>query len=200
MVGTADARSARRAGIALLSVLVLFLVAGALYWFQPWKLWTDHVVDESLPTIAAVEFARGPSGNPSARTSTRPNTVPGTVQTSQAVLLADGELISHQHPTTGAVELIRLANGHRALTLENLRTSNGPALRVWLVDSPVVPGSAGWDVFDDGAHLDLGDLKGNIGNQIYPVGDDVDLSRYSGITIWCERFSVSFGAAELYAA
>jgi hypothetical protein len=45
--------------------------------------------------------------------------------------------------------------------------------------------------------VSLGDLKGNKGNQNYPIPADVDLADYTAVSIWCERFAVSFGAAEL---
>ena len=61
----------------------------------------------------------------------------------------------------------------------------------------MVPGSAGWYVFDDGRHVDLGDLKGNIGSSNYAVPADVDLAELGSLTIWCDRFSVSFAAAAL---
>jgi hypothetical protein len=83
------------------------------------------------------------------------------------------------------------------LRLDDLRTSNGPKLEVWLSDQPVVPGRAGWYVFDDGRHVDLGDLKGNIGSSNYAVPADVDLAQLGSVTIWCDRFSVSFAAAQL---
>jgi hypothetical protein len=83
--------------------------------------------------------------------------------------------------------------------LENLDTSNGPALHVWLADAQVLPGKDGWGVFDDGRHVDLGDLKGNRGNANYPLPAGLDLAQYRSVTIWCERFNVSFGAAALSA-
>jgi hypothetical protein len=52
-------------------------------------------------------------------------------------------------------------------------------------------------VFDDGRHVDLGDLKGNIGSSNYPIPPDVDLATLPGVSIWCARFHVSFAAAEL---
>ena len=45
--------------------------------------------------------------------------------------------------------------------------------------------------------VDLGALKGNIGDQNYDVPADLDLSRYRAVSIWCRRFSVNFGAAPL---
>ena len=40
---------------------------------------------------------------------------------------------------------------------------------MWLSDAPVIEGSAGWHVFDDGAHLALGALKANKGDQNYQI-------------------------------
>ena len=45
--------------------------------------------------------------------------------------------------------------------------------------------------------IDLGVLKGNIGDQNYQLGSDVDLAKYRAVSIWCKRFSVNFGAAAL---
>ena len=53
--------------------------------------------------------------------------------------------------------------------------------------------------FDDD-FIDLGDLKGNIGPQNYEIPEGVDLSRYKTVVIWCVRFGVAFGAAELMAS
>ena len=83
------------------------------------------------------------------------------------------------------------------LRLEGLDTSNGPDLHVWLTDAPVLEGRAGWFVFDDGAFVDLGELRGNQGDANYPLPADVDLEDLTSVSIWCERFAVSFGAAEL---
>jgi hypothetical protein len=58
-------------------------------------------------------------------------------------------------------------------------------------------GKDGWFVFDDGAYVDLGSLKGNRGNQNYSIPADLDLEGLSSVAIWCDRFNVSFGAAEL---
>lgn len=61
-------------------------------------------------------------------------------------------------------------------------------------------GKAGRHVFDDGRYVDLGRLKGNRGNrgnQNYPLPADVDWSAYTSVSIWCDRFDVSFGAARI---
>jgi hypothetical protein len=113
------------------------------------------------------------------------------------VTLATGTFISHEHATSGTVRLLQLADGRRVLRIEGLDTSNGPDLKVWITDQKVVDGPAGWPVFDDGRYVDLGSLKGNKGNQNYVLPDDVRLEGLRSVSIWCDRFNVSFGAAEL---
>jgi hypothetical protein len=45
--------------------------------------------------------------------------------------------------------------------------------------------------------VDLGSLKGNIGDQNYELPLNADLAKYRAVTIWCKRFSVNFGTAPL---
>jgi hypothetical protein len=45
--------------------------------------------------------------------------------------------------------------------------------------------------------VELGSLKGNIGDQNYDVPANVDLNKYRAVTIWCARFGVNFGTAPL---
>ncbi|WP_369167078.1 DM13 domain-containing protein [Streptomyces sp. R28] len=175
-------------------VLVLAVAAGGfgLYWFQPWKLWQDKTVEEALPQAARTSAPPAAASSPAdADDAAAPAPAPGPRT------LADGELISHEHTTSGSVKLVRLADGSHVVRLEDLDTSNGPDLRVWLTDARVEEGRAGWHVFDDGEYVSLGRLKGNKGSQNYVVPEEVDLSHYRSVTIWCDRFDVSFGAAEL---
>ena len=65
---------------------------------------------------------------------------------------------------------------------------------MYLVASGDAEGDSG--SFDDD-FVDLGDLKGNIGAQNYEIPIDVDLDRYDTVVIWCVRFGVAFGAADL---
>ncbi|MGW6981450.1 DM13 domain-containing protein [Streptomyces sp. NPDC054932] len=166
------------------SIAVTVVLAAGLYWLQPWKLWQDETVREALPAAAAPSGAGAPAA------------VPGGAAAAP-VTVARGSLISHEHSTTGRVELIRLPDGSHTLRLSDLDTSNGPDLRVWLTDAPVKEGVAGWRVFDDGQYVSLGKLKGNKGDQNYPVPADVDVAAFTSVTIWCDRFDVSFGAAGL---
>ncbi|MFC5720671.1 DM13 domain-containing protein [Streptomyces gamaensis] len=165
-------------------VAVVVAVGVGVYWFQPWKLWVDETVREAAPVASgAASGAGGGSGGGAAG---------GGVRT-----LAAGELISHEHRTSGSVRILQLPDGSRTLRLMGLDTSNGPDLRVLVSDAPVKEGRDGWFGFDKGAHVSLGKLKGNKGDQNYALPADLDLNRYSSVSIWCDRFDVSFGAAAL---
>ncbi|MER7895719.1 DM13 domain-containing protein [Streptomyces sp. NPDC096046] len=175
--------------VIVMVVVAVGAVGFGLYWFQPWKLWQDETVQEALPEVAAVSTP--PPAAPSEETSAPPSPATGPR------VLAQGELISHEHTTSGTVKLVRLADGSHVVRLENLDTSNGPDLRVWLTDAQVLQGKAGWHVFDDGKYVSLGKLKGNKGSQNYALPADVDPSGFRSVSIWCDRFDVSFGAADL---
>jgi hypothetical protein len=173
-------------------VVGLAVVAVGLYLFQPWKLWTDKTVNEALPTAAP------PTNTPAGPTEPDEPAASGEPKESAGPMtLASGEFITHEHATTGIAKIVQLPDGSRVLRLENFDTSNGPDLKVWITDATVKPGKDGWDVFDDGAYLSLGKLKGNKGSQNYALPAKADLDKYTSVSIWCDRFNVSFGAAEL---
>ena len=194
MFTTEAGRRKRLLIIAAGVVAVVGLVIG-LVLFKPWLLFVDVRVDEQLPFVATTTEQAEPS--PSA-----PSTVPVTPAATSAapavpVQLAAGTLISHEHATSGTVRIIQQPDGLRVLTLENLDTSNGPDVHVWLSAAHVVEGTGGWYTAGSADHYDLGLIKGNQGNQVYEVPADVDLSLYKSVDLWCVQFSVSFGAAEL---
>lgn len=166
----------------------LALAVGA-YFFQPWKLFIDTEVQEDIPVALQTP------GN-----TTEPleeNTTTSEPASAEPIVLAEGSLISHEHETSGVVKVLQLADGSRVLRLENLDTSDGPKVEVWLTDAPVIEGVDGWFVFDDGKYESLGAIKGNKGNQNYKIPPDLDLSEFTSVSLWCVTFAVSFGAAEL---
>jgi hypothetical protein len=90
------------------------------------------------------------------------------------------------HKAEGIAKVITLADGKTFLRLENLKATNGPDLYVYL--------STGKDVSDI---VNLGRLKGNIGNQNYEIPTGTDLSKHNTVLIWCKAFSTLFGSAIL---
>ncbi|WP_420443074.1 DM13 domain-containing protein [Candidatus Poriferisodalis sp.] len=106
---------------------------------------------------------------------------------------AVGSFISRSHPSSGTAAV--LTDGTQTFLRfdDDFATDNGPDLNVYL--SAARPNDSVGDLASD--FIDLGDMKGNIGAQNYEVPAGTDLDRYRTVVIWCVRFSVAFGAAEL---
>ena len=148
---------------------------GAWYAFRPERLFVNKTVSEAFPGGSEAQAA-----------------VP-----SAPVSLAAGRFHSNAHETKGLATIYRLLDGKRVLRLTEFATSNGPDVHVYLV--------AAGDVQDDATvkragFVDLGSIKGNVGDQNYDVPTDLDLSKYRAATIWCRRFAVNFGTAPLGAS
>lgn len=115
----------------------------------------------------------------------------------EPVAVSSGTFVDGEHSTRGTAAILQLPDGSRYLRLTDFSTSDGPDVRVALTDQPA---GGEWGSFDDGRYLELGTLKGTDGNQNYAIPSDVDLAGLRSAVIWCERFSVAFGSAELSAA
>jgi hypothetical protein len=177
-----------RRPVTWVAIVALAVLAGfGLYWFEPWRLATNTTVNDAISAPTSTTVA----------TTAPTSTTVATTAPAGPVDELRGTFLTHEHDTTGEARVVRHPDGRRQLELVNLDTSDGPDLRVWLSDQPVKAGPAGWRVFDDGRWVELGELKGNKGNQVYDVPADADLTTLRSVAIWCKRFSVSFGAAAL---
>jgi hypothetical protein len=116
---------------------------------------------------------------------------------SAASTLASGQFHSGAHETKGMATVFQLADGKKTLRLTNFQTSNGPDVRVYLVAAQDAKDN---DTVTKAEFVDLGSLKGNVGDQNYELPANADLAKYRAVTIWCKRFSVNFGTAPLNSA
>lgn len=187
----------RPAWLVPAAVLAAAALAVVLALTQPWLLLVDTVVDEQLPTAAAEQPAAeedAPSEEPAtaADEETSEDAAAPAASPPEPVVLRTGSFTSRDHPTSGEVAILELPDGSRVLTIEGLQTDNGPDLFVYLDDDPA---DAPEDDFDDGT--DLGRLRGNVGDLVYELPDDLDLDAIASVAIWCDRFSSLFGAADL---
>ena len=98
------------------------------------------------------------------------------------------------HRGSGTATIYRTPDGSEVLRLENLDVTNGPALHVVLSTHPDPERSQ--QVKQEG-YVDLGDLKGNRGNQNYPIPAGVDTSIHKSVVIYCYPFAVVFSVATL---
>ena len=99
------------------------------------------------------------------------------------------------HKGEGAATLVRLPDGQTVLRLEDdFRVTNGPDLYVYLSASAAPRTSA--ELHGTGA-FEVARLKGNMGGQNYALPDDLELTRFRSVVIYCRRFTTVFSTAEL---
>lgn len=197
-------------GVAAATTLALFVAAMAV--FKPWLLFVNTTANDTLPMVSATAPAAPPSQQAAPQASTDAQAPSPETEDTQAapatdspeqpasqepVLVASGSFVSHEHTTTGTASVYRLPDGRHQLALADLSTTNGPDVRVWLSAGPVIEGRAGWFTAGDHAHLDVAPIKANRGNQLYDLPEDFSLDGWQSVVLWCEDFSVSFGAATL---
>jgi hypothetical protein len=139
------------------AALALVVLLGLWFVFRPEKLFVNKRVDEPPPAALG-----------------------------QMTPLYTGSFHSEAHETSGRATVYQQANGSRVLTLSNFSTSNGPALRVILLN--------GSSIAND---QDLGELKGNQGEQSYVLPTDVDIGRFNTVAIYSAELHAVFGATKL---
>jgi hypothetical protein len=139
----------------------------AWYAFRPERLVVNRRVDEAMPAV--------PSSS-----SSQP--------------LESGQFYSILHPTAGTATIYQMGDGTRVLRFTDFSTSNGPDVHVYMVAADDAKDIA---TVQRAGFVDLGVIKGNVGDQNYTLAADMDLAKYRAVSIWCKRFSVNFGAAAL---
>ncbi len=157
----------------VIGAAIVAAAAVGWYLFRPELLFVDTTVNESLPIAGA-------DTNSAAATDAR--------------TLARGMFHNGAHETKGTAAIHQLADGKRILRLTGFATSNGPDVHVYLVK---VGDATDNDAVKSAGYVDLGALKGNVGDQNYEIPTSVDLARHRAVTIWCARFGVNFGTAPL---
>ena len=90
------------------------------------------------------------------------------------------------HKVGGVAKVIPVDSGAQILRLENFKATNGPDLYVYL--------SKDKSASD---FINVGRLKGKVGNQNYEIPEGTDLSKYNTVLIWCRAFSFLFGSAQM---
>jgi Electron transfer DM13 len=200
----------RKLKIAI-SVIIVAAIAIpiAIYTISP--LFVTTVVDEPIPISAASEFQKYMNLTEEERKQAAENmtreqaasigimaakqntTVNENITTSLAEQSTNNTLSGTFegigdgfHKVEGAAKVIPLESGTEILRLENFKATNGPDLYVYL--------SKDKNASD---FVNVGRLKGNVGNQNYEIPAGTDLSKYNNVLIWCRAFSFLFGSSQL---
>lgn len=186
------------------------LVCGAIVaWVLISPLFIDEVVDEQFPGVPTPEALAAMPDDKKAGMADEvleaarrmPDkameedrdaiTQPGTPVALSTGMFRDADAI---HKGSGSAGVYRLADGSHVLRFENLKVTNGPNLHVFMVRHP---GPAASSDVTEGNYIDLGTLKGNIGNQNYTVPAGTDLAGFQSVVVWCKAFGVLFATAPL---
>ena len=122
--------------------------------------------------------------------------MPGMMAPAAPVALRQGMFRNADsfHQGEGSATIYELPDGTHVLRFEDFRVTNGPDLRVLLATHPDPQGRN--EVTGPG-YVELGKLKGNIGNQNYPFPEDVSPDDYGSVVIYCKPFHVVFSVAPL---
>lgn len=100
--------------------------------------------------------------------------------------IRSGSFLNGTHTTTGLAKIVNDGNGKTHLVIENLRTDNGPDLRIWLSPNN-----------NESPYQEVGLLKAVTGNFSYELTSTINYTSNDRVLIWCEDFSVLFGYAIL---
>lgn len=155
----------------IMSSAVVVILGLGWYLFRPELLFINRTVSEGLPKVEAA-----------------------TTMNDEPAVLAKGHFHGVAHGSKGTATVLQLAGGVRVLRFTDFETSNGPALHVYLVAEQDATDN---DTVRKAPFIDLGELKGNKGDQNYELPAEMDLDIYRAVTIWCQRFSVNFATAPL---
>lgn len=141
------------------------------------------VVEEPMPSSLATP------------THSRP-TPSSTATPQEPIALLQGEFKGKDsfHAGSGKAAIFMLSDDKRIVRFENFSVTNGPDLRV-ILSSNASPQNR--EELEANGYVELGALKGNVGNQNYDIPPDVDITKYKSVVIYCKPFHVVFATADL---
>ena len=186
---------------------IIILVAGlAVGWYLASPLFINNRVDEAFPVVT-IEETIPPAEVEEAVSLGEVEEAAPTVEVAKAIPVVEKEEEMEEdggitavlsgnftdadaaHKGSG-IATIYQQNENLILRLQEFSVTNGPDLHVYLSTSAS-------PTDDIGEYIDLGELKGNIGDQNYDIPAGTDLSQYQSIIIYCQPFHVVFSTAAL---
>jgi len=150
-----------------------------------WTGFRDDRVDEEV--VVATMAARGEQRD-AALAGEMPDAAKPDREPSGPVELARGDFAGVDgHAGSGVATLVREPSGARTLTFTEFDVDPGAKVEVWLTRDE--------SSLDD--RVELGGLKGNVGNQQYEIPADADLFDYDTVVLYCTPFTVRIAVAPL---
>ncbi len=179
----------------IIITIVVLAVLGVAYWLLS-PFWRNVTLDEGLPGAGATPIIQDNLSMMDA--STKADFEEQTMKMegeammksdampeNQPTIVSRASMIARAHEVSGEALLVQ-AGSEAYLRFENLKTINGPDLRIYL--------GAGLNTDD---FVDLGPIRATEGNVNYAIPAGTDLSKYKNAMIWCRTFGVLFSYASL---
>lgn len=190
--------SKRNLGIGAVVIGIPVVIIG---WWLLSPLFLDTEVDEPFPISAGAEIPDDMTPEEveakmvdaaAAPDATADEPMPEMPQQREIQATGSFRDADDFHTGTGTATIYEVEPGSRILRLEDFEVTNGPDLHVLLVPHPD-PMSRD----DVAGYVDLGSLKGNVGDQNYEIPPGLDLSEFGSVVIYCQPFHVLFSVAGL---
>ena len=189
-------------------IAAIIIVPGlAVAWWLGSPLFIDKTVDEDFPALVNAVMPAGMSMRDADATMEAAMDAPREVE--EEMMEAMGAMLAPEavkwgefrdgdafHKGSGMATIYNLGTDGYVLRFEDFNVINGPDLRVLVTTHPDPMGRG--DVHaDDVTYVELGKLKGNIGNQNYPIPPEVNVDDQHSVVIYCKPFQVVFAVAPL---
>ena len=110
---------------------------------------------------------------------------PVNLEENKGMIILEGNFKPGNHDVAGKALIIDTRR-EKVLRFEDFKTINGPDLFIYL----------SLDLTNDD-FVDLGRIKATKGNINYNLPENIDLTKYNKVLIWCRAFRVLFSYAEL---
>jgi hypothetical protein len=208
----------KRNQFIIAALIILVVLVGVAY--PLWSpLFINQTVDEAFPfadmtaeeqaafnalpedqqaAIIAMQDENADMAAETAKSVIMPDNTMNEDMPTEPVTVASGDFVEIDavHKGEGKATIYTLPEGNSVVRFEDFRVTNGPDLHVLLAkaEAPRTREDLGED------YIELGSLKGNVGNQNYDIPADTDLSAYNSIVIYCMPFHVVFSTATLTAS
>jgi Electron transfer DM13 len=169
--------------LAALGTYAAIALASAVVGY--WTGFRDDEVDEDV--VVATMAARGEERD-QALAGEMADKAKSDREPSGPVELARGDFAGADgHTGSGVATVVREPHGARTLTFTEFDVDPGPKVEVWLTRDE--------SSLDD--RVELGGLKGNVGNQQYDIPADANLADYDTVVLYCTPFTVRIAVAPL---
>lgn len=112
-----------------------------------------------------------------------------------AILVREGQFttIDAIRGATGRLMIYQLPDQTRVMRIEDFTASRAPDVHLVFTRNPDPTDERGVGV----DYIDLGELKGNVGNQTYPVPQGVDFNVYPILALYSVKYDVVISTATL---